>query len=462
MLVLVLSISVLTACGGKEEDVDETGTSNEDVEGVSDETSDEEVEEVVDLGGIEVTIGDWWSPDEPEPPKTQQEEDTLLYQQQIQEKHNFTIKRVAISDWGGMEELFTTSVMADDPAADMFVLMGGWTAQPLANGMLYDIASLDNFDLTESKWNQNTIELMTYGDSVYGHSIGRSSPTTGVFWNKRMFEEAGIDPELPYDLQASGEWTWEEFEKLADALTRDIDNDGTIDTYALASFSVDMFTAILTSNNARFVGKDEAGNYYNATTEPQFLEASQWAVSLIEAGYEKKAEEGSNWDWFVSAFHDAQVAMTFADQSKVGTWADMTDDWGFVNQPKPSVDHPYRTYVNDNIIVMPATFDKETAEKIAFAYDLFTDPTPGYEDDANAWKENYYPNFRDARAVDETLEILYDSSQTEIVNDYERFVYGTDGGADYIWGVYALDATPAERIEEISAKWASLIDDANR
>ena len=102
-----------------------------------------------------------------------------------------------------------------------------------------------------------------------------------------------------------------------------------------------MFTAILTSNGARFVGKDEAGNYYNATTEPQFLEASQWAVGLIEAGYEKKAEEGSNWDWFVSAFHDAQVAMTFADQSKVGTWADMTDDWGFVLQPKPSVNDPY-------------------------------------------------------------------------------------------------------------------------
>lgn len=290
--------------GGKTEDVDKGGTSNEDVEGNSDETSDEEVEdeeEVVDLGGIEVAIGDWWTSDEPEPPKTQQEEDTLLYQQQIQGKHNFTIKRVAISDWGGMEELFTTSVMADDPAADMFVLMGGWTAQPLANGMLYDIASLDNFDLTESKWNKNTLELMTYGDSIYGHSIGRSSPTTGVFWNKRMFEEAGIDPELPYDLQASGEWIWEEFEKLADTLTRDIDNDGTVDTYALASFS-----------------------------------------------------------------------------------------------------------------------------------------------------------------VDETLEILYDTSQTEIVNDYERFVYGTDGGADYIWGVYALDVTPAEKIEEIATKWATLIDDANR
>ena len=108
MMILLLSFSMLTACGEKAEDV-----ANSDA--ASNGKSEDE-EEVVDLGGVEVIIGDWWTSEEPEPPKTQQEEDTLLYQQQIQEKHNFTIKRVAIGDWGGMEELFTTSVMADDPA----------------------------------------------------------------------------------------------------------------------------------------------------------------------------------------------------------------------------------------------------------------------------------------------------------------------------------------------------------
>ena len=120
----------------------------------------------------------------------------------------------------------------------------------------------------------------------------------------------------------------------------------------------------------------------------------------------------------------------------------------------------HTTYVNDNIIVMPATLIQRR-RKNSLAFDLYTDPTPGMKM-MRTHGRKYYPNFRDSRAVDETLEFLYNSSETKVINDYERFIYGTDGGADYIWGVYALDASPAERIEEISVKWASLIDDANR
>ncbi len=461
MLVLALSMAMLTACG------DKTPTDGDDptpTQGAPDDKKEPEdvvEEDPVDLGAIEITIGDWWSAEEPEEPKTQQEEDTLAYRTEIQEKYNFTLKQVGITDWGGMQELFTTSVMADAPAAEMFLLEGAWTAQPLANGLLYDLSTLENLDLTESKWNQNTVEVMTYGDAVYGFSHGRSEPRGGVFWNKRLFQEAGLDGDLLYDLQASGEWTWAKLEELADRLTRDTDNDGTIDTYALASFSSDMFASVLPSNNAKFIGRDDDGNFYNATTEPQFLEASQWIVGLIESGYEMQTpSEDANWDWFISAFHDSQVAMTFAEQYKVGTWADMTDDWGFVLPPKRSADDPYRIYFKDNVMVMPSTHDAETAEKIAFAYNLWTNPTPGYEDETDVWKENFYPVFRDARAVDETLELMHDPS-TVVVNDFVNYVYGLETGPDFLWDVFGLNGTPAEKIEELSTKWESLINDAN-
>ena len=460
MLVLALSVAMLVACGSTTEEEDEKDpTPTEAVTG-GEEVEEEEEEEPVDLGGIEITVGDWWSSQEPEPPKTAQEEDTQAYRDEIMSKYNFSLKQVAITDWGGMQELFTTSVMADDPAAEIFLLEPAWTAQPLANGLLYDLSTIDAFDFTESKWNQNTLEVMNYDGSIYGMAVGRSEPRGGVFWNKRLFEEAGLDPDLPYDLQASGDWTWAKFEELADELTRDTDSDGTIDTYALASFSSDVFSAILPTNNAKYIGRDDSGMFYNATSEPQFLETAQWITSIIENGYEKQAEEDANWDWFISAFHDGHVAMTVAEEYKVGTWADMTDDWGFVLPPKRSEDAPYRIYLKDNVVVMPSTHDAETAEKIAFAYNLWTNPTPGYEDEVDVWKENFYPVFRDARAVDETLELMY-HPDTEVVNDFNAFVYGIDVGPDFLWDVYALAATPAEKIEELSTKWESLINDAN-
>ena len=78
-------------------------------------------------------------------------------------------------------------------------------------------------------------------------------------------------PNLPYDLQAKGEWTWEALEDLAKRCTRDLDNDGVPDVYGIASFSKDFFRGCVFSNDAKFIGYED-GKFYNATGEPNFLE----------------------------------------------------------------------------------------------------------------------------------------------------------------------------------------------
>lgn len=47
----------------------------------------------------------------------------------------------------------------------------------------------------------------------------KAEPRKGVFFNKRLLNDAGVDPEEIYDLQAKGEWTWEAFEALCEKLT---------------------------------------------------------------------------------------------------------------------------------------------------------------------------------------------------------------------------------------------------
>lgn len=468
LLASVVMAMSMTACGKAEEKTTAAGAENattqESTTETTTETTDAESaevveEEVVDLGGIEIVIGDWWSPEEPAAPTNAKEEAILEYRNMIQEKYNFTMKQVAVSDWGGMQELFTTSVMAEDPAADIFILAPDWTAQPLANGLLYDLATLSNVDFTSDKWNASVRNALTFGESTYGMAVGMPEPKLGVYFNKRLLEEAGIDPELPYDLQASGEWTWEKFDELCQQLTIDNNNDGVIDSYAMASFSVDFIRGAVTSNGASFIGKDEQGSFTNATSDPNFLEALQWVVSGIEKGYEMPMPAEANWDWFISAFHDAKVAMTFGEQYKTGTWADMTDDWGFVLCPKGPKATNYNVYFGDNVAVIPSSYDQELASKIAFAYDLWTNPAPGFEDEGDGWKDSYYTKFRDERAVDETLAMMYNTA--DVKTEYLHFVYGTSFG-DFAWDVYGLTATPAEKIEAVAGTWKALIEDANK
>ena len=467
ILVLVLSFTLLAACGkedkapGTNDDITDALKPNDDQDDdldVEDEPVDNEP--VMDLGGMEIIIGDWWSPQEPAEPANAYQEATFEYRQMIQEKYNFTIKQVGITDWGGMEETFSTTTIAEEPAAQIFLLEPGWVAAPIANGLVFDLGTLDSLDFTESKWINNVKDIMTFGDSVYGMNAGTPEPKLGVFFNTRLFQEAGLDPQLPYDLQASGEWTWEEFEKICDKLTRDTNNDGIIDYYAMSSFSTDLFRGALTSNDARFIGKDADNKYYNAAIEPNFLEAAQWAVSLIEKDYEMPQPEDANWDYFIQAFIDAKAAMTFAEEYKTGNFKNMEDDFGFVMLPKgPKGGNKYAVYFADNVAVIPSCYDKETAEKIAFAYNLWTEPTPGYEDE-DTWKDSYSTKYRDERAIDETLAMMFDEAVEN--NDYFKFVNGIDIGESFLWSVYALNNTPAEKIEELSGTWKSLIEDANK
>lgn len=474
-MILAFSVSLLAACGGKENEGDSASNSNSnetptsaantgnggESENVAENEPTPTPEVTMDLGGMDIIIADWWSPKEPQEPKNQKEEDTLAFRNECMKKYNYTIKQIGLADYSEMQELFSTSVMAGTPDAHVYFLEQAWTAQFLQNGLLYDLATLDNIDLTDEKWNQNTIDLMTYGNSVYGLSMGMSEPRNGVFWNKRLFKEAGLDPDLPYDLQASGEWTLDKVLELCNTLTRDTNNDGTIDVYATANFVEEVERGVLTVFGTRYIGKDENGKFYNEMNTPEFLDAANWVYNFYKSGYLMPGPEEMTANWWVQAFLDAKVALQWAEEYKADWFKDMKDDFGFVGLPKKDANSPYRAYFRDNIVVIPGCFDKDTAEKVAFALDLWATPTPGYEDDTDAWKEDYYPKFRDERAVDESLAAMFDGSK-EIINEYLPFVYGPNR-YDMLIPVYEnQESTPAEKIEELSLQWQSYIDDANR
>ncbi|HWT27484.1 MAG TPA: extracellular solute-binding protein [Mobilitalea sp.] len=407
-----------------------------------------------DLGGLDIKVANWWEADPPAAPANQKEEDTLKYRQDIMDKYNFKIKNVNIGGWGEFQEIVVSSIMAGAPAADVFVMDQSFMAAPLSQGLLYPLDTLSNFDFSQDKWNQQIKDLMTMNGHVYGMSASRSEPRLGIFWNKRLFEEAGLSPDLPYDLQAKGEWTWDKFKEIAKQLTRDTNSDGTPDTYGLASFSVDFFRGCVFSNNAKFVGKDDKG-FFNATGDANFLEALQWGRSVYDEGYVMPQPEGSNWDWFISAFHDGKVAMQCAEEYKVNNWADMSDDWGFVIFPK-GPQGEMMTVFADNIVVMPAGVDAAKADNIAFAYNLFTNPTPGYENDD--WKTDYYPKFRDSRAVDETLPLFYDPKHGTM--SYLPLIAGLSYG-DVCYDLDAGQKTPQELVEKVQQQWQTYIDTAN-
>lgn len=411
------------------------------------------------LDGMEITIGDWYTAEEEDAGTSDYARALQKYRKEIQEKYNFKITRKSVSAFQDMQSDFVTRVMANDPACDLYYLYQEDVAQPLMNGLMKNLANLPEFDFTEEKWNKTVIDLMTIGDGIWGMSTERE-PRGGIYFNKRMLKEAGIPENEPYDLQAAGEWTWEKFEEYCKKLTRDFDGDGKVDQYAMASFSKYYLPMCVATNNANFIERDENGVYKNVIGTSAFKDALNWGMSLMEKNYVMpKPASASAWDWYKAAFRDGEVAMQTSEAYETTSFMNMDDEWGFVLFPynQSNSEATNKWIPNDNIIVMPVCIDDEKAEKIAFAYDLYTEPTPGYTLE-EAYREGYYDKFRDDRAVDETLMMMLEDEHKQ--DSYVPMISEIETG-DICYSVYARAVTPAQQIEKISSVWDKRIQDAN-
>lgn len=416
-----------------------------------------------DLGGIEIIIGDHWSPEEPDAPTNAQEEATLAYREQIMAKYNFKIQSKSVAGWGEMTDTCVNSITAGEPAAQIFELDYRFVAKPMSNGLFYDLATLkSDLDFSEDKWSVAVKNLMTKGSSIYGMRAQKSEPRGGLIWNKRLFKEAGLDENLPYDLQKSGDWTWSKFEELCAKLTRDTNGDGVTDIYATVSQGAETMQCLVSSTGKDYFAVDASGKVYNNCKDPDVVKAMNFAVELYNKGYEMPQPADTNWDWFFAAFQSGAAAMTFMEEYACQpgqTYGDaMPDDVGFVMPPKPDGQADYYSYVCDNICIIPSCYDAETASKIAFGYNLYTMATPGY-DDPDDWKSTYYSHFNDERAVDETIVRFNDGKSTNFL--VSTLISGLEIG-ELVWQYPFQNFTPSDRVDEIWDSWQASIDESNK
>lgn len=405
------------------------------------------------LKGMEVIVADWWSPSETPAPTNAAEEARANWLAFLEDTYNFTIKQVGIDGWGKHPQTFVNFATNGGSENYVFVLYQNSISAQMKAGLMYDLATLPALNLNEKKWQKPVQDAMTMSGHIYGMRGVAAEPRGGLFFNKRMLKEAGIDPDSLYDMQKNGTWTWSAFEKICSKILRDTNNDGIMDVYPMINFNTSFYRCVVASNDAAFISKDAKGNFINATTTNNFLEAMNWGTDMVTK-YELPVQEGAKWDYCYSAFINGEAAMQADEEYRSSSLKDMKDDYGFVCFPKGPKAKDYVNYQYDNAYVIPACYDKDRANKIAFAYNMFTEPTPGYEDD-DSWKNNYYAKYRDTRAVDETL----DRMRTNGVGFIDNIV-GVNVG-DIIYGVYARAKTPAEAIEEVKNSWQATIDEMN-
>ena len=413
---------------------------------------------VYDLGGMDIIIRNWWSGD-PAEPANDYEEARDEYREWIQETYNFTIKEQAISDWGSTPQDFvdyaTTGgdenyvfVLRDDPAV----------TSAMASGLMKDLSKIDCLDFTDEKFAKNRLhEQYSKNGAIYCMFAGDPEPRTGVYFNKRILQEAGIEPDSLYEIQESGDWTWEKFEEIMATVQRDVDNDGVIDIYGVTQNASNLTNALVWSNGGEYVGQKD-GKYVLRLEDPETLDALEEAVKIFDT-YTLPYPEGAEWDYYKEAYLNGG-AVFMVEDAYAGTPGnflyEMEDDFGFLCFPKGPNATDYTNCYSNNPAAIPACYDDEKAWKIAFAYNLFTEPVPGYED-YEGWKSNYYNGFRDTESVDLSLTRMVSNGMIT----YDGIIPELKRGEQLTWNI-AAGAVVSEQVEAIKDTWQNYVDNANK
>jgi len=426
------------------------------------------------LKGMNITVGNWWhSYDVKVTPPTNQwvgseyQEKQLDYRKRLLNEYNFTMTEKSIASWNEMAQIAATSVMAGKPAATIFTLQPDWALALYRQNLLYPVGKSKAIDWKATKpveWNRSVTSAFTFKNGktqdayAFAEGYGGSYHAEVVFFNKRLFKEAGLNENELYDLQKSGQWTWAKFMEIAKKLTRDINNDGIPDTYAMpADLSTEILDAFVSSNGAMYVDKDpKTGNLVFAADRPEFIEAVKFYMDLRDAKVMKPKPPGDNtpWNWHIPEFNDGKVAMRI-DQQYLATndLVNMKDNWGMVLPPKGPRSKNYVVFNDENVKVIPAKgFTDAQVDAIIWAYQAWVTPP-----DDN-WKLSEYPNYRDRRAVDETIALIRDQKLWQW--RYHLHVPGLNRGG-IAWEIWYHEGQPAQLVETVSNNWKALIDDAN-
>jgi len=418
------------------------------------------------LRGADIVIGNWWLDYDVNTfqPSSDLDARTLAYRRRMLNEHGFNMRYRMVSNWTDMLQTVAISIMSGQPAASAFWLAPNWAITLHRQGLLAPIpAGAANFAPARpgdgrTEWNQSVLNLFTFNGVRYGLGVGHGQNLQElvVFFNKRLFREAGLDPALPYNMQRDRTWTWDNFLPIARQLTRDIDGDGITDIFALpADLSNEILDAIVSSNGANYVGRDAQGRFYNATGSPAFLEAVQFFMRLRDEGVMMGRPEGAAWDWYQSAFMDGRMAMMVEPLWRRQDLMGMADDWGMVMFPMGPRRNNFAVYVSEHILVIPHTFPQAEVERIVAAVDLWYRPV---DESPYAWQDGLWHIFRDARAVTETMAIIRDPSL--MIWQYHRMVPGLERG-HISWYMWYHDGEASQLIEAVSVAWNALIADLN-
>ena len=350
LLVVLMSVSMLVACGDKGKDKDKGGA-----DGVPEFEHNDEDPKIAaeDYDEYEFTFicqpyGDGSNSYSVNYMVSEEESSNVLLSavyrrnELLSEKYNITFKQQQTND---LVTEVRKQVQGGATEFDMIIGSCSRLATLARENLLLDLNSVDRFDMTKSYWDSNAAEQLLIGDKLYFTNCDMNVQEVAfvVYFNKQMIEDYELTS--PYEYMENDTWTLDNWKNLVMSVSKPDQNGDYSETATYGTLferhNSRMFLygsgVRATTNNAEGVPEitlmkdDKAVNVYEKCKEV-FTSKSSWSIEDMDPkdthGYQDK------YDYARSLFCQDLYLFHYEGTNIIHQFADMESEFGIVPFPK--------------------------------------------------------------------------------------------------------------------------------
>jgi len=292
--------------------------------------------------------------------------------------------------WGQCQDKVTTLAVAGTPVDIAYV--GSRTLKQFALNDL--IVPIPMSDEEKASYYNNVPETVTFDGTQWGIPVAFS--TKALFWNKDLFEAAGLDPEVPPK-------TWDEEIAFAKQITENTDAAGFGMVAKTFDGTMHWFLHWIYTNNGQVIDAD--GNI--VLDSPENLAALTAFKEIVP--YSEEGPTAYEQNEVRAIWLDSGLAMMHCSVSCAGRGTEAGINWGVAPLPTgPKAKGPGTLLITDSLAVFKGTGQEDkviefgkflTSPEHQLAYELseggLTPLRPSAEVDAMVAEKPYWKPFID-------------------------------------------------------------------